>query len=163
MWLTYLVALLVLQTTVWPFLAFGVPRPNLFLNALFLLALFSKKPSLLPQLISALFISVLSPLSFGYFIIPIFLFYNLTQFIRSQTFIFSEKTLLWVLLLSHLVFSLTQEIFFSAWSGKSFYFNIIDFAISVAFSALAFPIQRWFFKAYLGWWRNTKWGELGYE
>lgn len=163
MWLTYLTALLVIQTTIWPFIAFGVPRPNLFLNALFLLALFSKKPSLLPQLLSALIISVLSPLSFGYYIIPIFLFYNLTQFIRSKTFIFSEKSLLWVLLVSHLVFSLTQELFFSLWTEKSLNFNLLDFAIAVALSALAFPVQRWFFINYLNWWRQTKWGELGYE
>lgn len=162
-WALWVVFLLTLQTTVWPFIFGGISPPNLFLNGLILISLMTQKPSLGPYLLGTLFLGATSSMAFGYYLVPAFAIYLAFAFIRTQTFILSEKSLFWVLVGAHVSFIVVQETFFILWAHSYVEFPFFDLVISVALSTLAFPIQRHCFKLFLYWWRSTRWGELGYE
>jgi hypothetical protein len=162
-WFLALALTLAFESTIWPFIFGSLPSPNLFLNNLILLTLFAKKPSPVAFALAAFVYSSGSSFGFGYYLSAFYVLYLALLFIRSQTFFLDEKNLFWVVIGSHVLVYLTQEIIFTYWASKPWHFPFFDLTLKVSLSALCFPIHRHFFRNLLSAWRNSKWGEVGNE
>ncbi|GEM_PF-2211525 len=162
-WSLCSIFLLTIEATVWPFLFGQLSAPQLALNSVIAISFLLHKPYRGPHFFVWIWVAPFSALGYGYWLFLGALVYTALTLIRSNTFLVRKKSLIFILAAFHLVFYISQEIFYSYWYQQPFQLSLSDLALTVVLSVATYPVLRRVLEFITARFPFPTWGEIIYE